>query len=340
MASPTWSNCIKSRMQCLQTANDFLGNIEGAHRVHGWSVPLRVTNTTIGPMATLSSIGEPNPYVHDAVSMSLARLGFWELREPIAELAAAARLSSKRLRALQDGGGDVLDVGAQIGFYSLAFAAAGFRVLSIEPMTQNVLALEASRCLNPALSDRITVLPIAVVGPAQLSRASCAVLSPFHANDHGDGVVECTNKSGSSCDRRHNGQTIKANFTYFFHYRRFCLQLIKPLQTLDSLLLDGPMLNKPTSLKVVKIDTSGTECDVLDGARRSLAGALRPALMLVNVGSGAKSREACVRRFATSNGFAMHPLPTVRSDVRSGARMTDNTHVVLVDDPLSYAEAR
>ena len=29
---------------------------------------------------------------------------------------------------------------------------------------------------------------------------------------------------------------------------------------------------------------------MLDGARRSLAGALRPALMLVNVGSGAKSR--------------------------------------------------
>ena len=103
---------------CLQQANDFLGNLEGAHRVHGWSVPLRVTNTTIGPMAMLSSIGEPNPYVHDAVSMSLARLGFWELREPIAELAAAARLSSKRLRALQDGADGEAEIDALVSLFS------------------------------------------------------------------------------------------------------------------------------------------------------------------------------------------------------------------------------
>lgn len=108
---------------CLAAANAELGNIEGAHRVHGWPVPLRVVNTTSAfPMAALSDIGEP-PYVFDAVSTQLHDVGTWEIRSP-EDLAAAAgvALPSPRSR------GVFLDVGAQLGYFSLMFASHGFRV--------------------------------------------------------------------------------------------------------------------------------------------------------------------------------------------------------------------
>ena len=34
--------------RCLQPANDFLGNLEGAHRVHGWPIPLKAANVCAG----------------------------------------------------------------------------------------------------------------------------------------------------------------------------------------------------------------------------------------------------------------------------------------------------
>ena len=75
---------------CIDRANEQLGNIEGAHRVHGWSVPLQVVNTTLGfSMAVLNSIGEPKPYVHDLVSRALARSGVWEFAD-VAEIARGA----------------------------------------------------------------------------------------------------------------------------------------------------------------------------------------------------------------------------------------------------------
>ena len=101
---------------CTQTGNDLLGNLEGAHRVHGWPEPLRVVdNVTIAPhrlvrMATLTAIGQPRPYVHDAVSESLAHLGFWELRDPVSEILAAAKVELSAIHT----GSHFLDVGAQV----------------------------------------------------------------------------------------------------------------------------------------------------------------------------------------------------------------------------------
>ena len=208
--------------RCLATAHDALTNIEGAHRVHGWNTPLRVANLSVVvrqpapsrltvPMVVFNAIGEPTPYVHDVVSAAVASTGYWEVAD-LHTLATAAGLSSLPPPSR----GVVLDIGAGVGTYSIAFASLGYRVVAIEPMTQNTLALAATACLNTSGSgDRIRVLRSAVVGPAHASstRTTCAVLSAWKADDFGNGQLECSNKSGAhGCDRRHNGMLIRANF--------------------------------------------------------------------------------------------------------------------------------
>ena len=191
---------------------------------------MRVVNVSVQPgrvlrMAVFNSIGEP-AYVHDVVSSTLAKEGIWESADPTS-LATAAGLEALPGSAEP---GLFLDVGAGVGFHALAFASIGYRVLAIEPMTQNVLALAATSCLNAdALRGNerrgtIRVSQTAAVGPSHArGRGTCAVLSPFRANDFANGQLECTNRSGAApCSRKHNGATIHSNFTYFFHHRRAC----------------------------------------------------------------------------------------------------------------------
>ena len=215
---------------CLDEPNALLGNIEGAHRVHGWPTPLRILNASLSdgavfPIAALNDIGDPNPYVRDVLSNAIADTGFWEVHHPDELLRFSTSPFStsggKQTLATAPTPRTMLDIGAQIGFYSLSFARLGYRVVAIEPMHQNVLALQASCCLNPDFGRRITVIQTAAVSQSHQHGRSCAVYSPFKANDVGNGKLECVNKSGAmQCSRRHNGMTVPANFTYFFVRRR------------------------------------------------------------------------------------------------------------------------
>ena len=181
-------------------------------------------------------------------------------------------------------------------------------------MTQNILALETSLCLNNRLRDRVSVIQTAMVNPLQQRGGSCAVFSPFRPdNDVGNGKLECVNKTRSQCSRKHNGAVLHANFTYFFHYRRFCQQVTPPLLTLDDLLL-GASGHAYGAIDITKIDTAGSECDVFAGGARALfASRLRPTLIVVNIGSSRS--EACTTALAAHHGYAVHPLA-----VRSGAK--------------------
>lgn len=309
------------RDTCLNAPNSNLGNIEGAHRVHGWTVPLRVVNTSIGlRMAILNPIGEPTPYVQDLQSNMLRDTGaLGGTADPLDAIALAAGVSLSTFSGA-DEQPVFLDIGAQLGYYSLAFAARGFRVLAIEPMTQNVLAFKASLCMNaPSISALVTLFQAAAISPKQ-RHGSCAVYSPFRpANDFGNGKMECVNRSGASqCSRRHNGETIRSNFTYFFHYRRFCQQ-ISPLSTLDDLLPPTTLgwsaheLNAASArIVVIKLDVHGAECEVLQGATRTIFHRLRPTLMLVNVRSARSDQ--CARALAAEHRYSVRQITLADAD--------------------------
>merc|ERR1719321_2101435 len=87
----------------------------------------------------------------DLVSNFVAREGYWEIRDP-QEMAA-------RSGAFLPTGGTLLDIGANLGYYTLLFASKGYKVIAVEPMTHNRVALETSLCINPGLKGLVTIVP-------------------------------------------------------------------------------------------------------------------------------------------------------------------------------------
>ena len=103
---------------------------------------------------------------NDIVSGLISNSSFWE-----DALAAAmlARLDAARTEALAAGRRTpvFLDIGANVGSYSLAAAAHGHRVLAFEPLTLNAIALRRSLCRNAHLAPLLTLHEKALAGVAR-----------------------------------------------------------------------------------------------------------------------------------------------------------------------------
>ena len=147
------------------------------------------------------------------------------------------------LRALADTPrGLVVDVGANLGYFSLMAAALGHDVIAFEPMGRNMAKLQASVAANPHFDARITLYQNAVS-----SQSSGAVsLQPTHPTNQGNGRMR-------AADSRRG--------VYGVDY----VDLLR----LDDILLtaDGAVVS---DVILMKIDVEGMEAGVLDGARRLL----------------------------------------------------------------------
>lgn len=152
--------------------------------------------------------------------------------------------AARHLRALIPPGAYVMDVGANIGFYTDYFARwvhCGGRVLALEPEARNLRRLRSR--LREAIADgRVEVLPVAVsdhVGSGSLR------INPFHPGDHvltvasGKGAVEVET------------------------------------QTIDALM----EARSWPSLALVKLDIQGAELHALRGARETIR-RCRPAWLI------------------------------------------------------------
>ena len=93
-----------------------------------------------------------------------------QLRHPtqLLELASAAAVLPRP--------STFLDIGANLGYYTLLFAQYGHDVLAVEPMAYNRNALAASLCLNPTLASRITLVAAALVRRLQAASPGVARL--------------------------------------------------------------------------------------------------------------------------------------------------------------------
>ena len=99
----------------------------------------------------------------DMISSSVAKSGQWEaglVSAILARLNAAAAAASAALQRSPV----FLDIGANIGTYTLAVAAAGHRVIAIEPLASNTVALRRSLCRNAELVQRVLLLDKALGG--------------------------------------------------------------------------------------------------------------------------------------------------------------------------------
>lgn len=117
----------------------------------------------------------------DEISASVRRAGQWEaglLHEILARLRAAA--------AAADAAGQrppvLLDIGANLGTFALAVAAAGHRVIAFEALAANAVALRRSLCRNPALGDRVLLFDRALGASAE---HDCVFVSTPHNKARG-----------------------------------------------------------------------------------------------------------------------------------------------------------
>jgi len=179
----------------------------------------------------------------DWVSQNICTKGFWDDDTDPAS----------RNLALFGQPGHMLDIGGNIGYFSLIMAHAGWNVTTFEPMAPNLAMLNASLCLNPQLAARVKVVPTGL-GPKP---QDCKMVSP--SNNLGDGHVQCGDDlaSGFSADPSSPAYIGKFNVVQIGQFK---------IQRLDQLLLQHAV----TKVDLVKIDVEGYESQVLASAPKFL----------------------------------------------------------------------
>lgn len=216
----------------------------------------------------------------DLVSNFVADHGFWEVRKP-QDMAGSSGYNIPHT-------GTLLDIGANLGYYSLLFASKGYKVIAVEPMTRNRLALETSLCMNPHLKSLVTIVPAALVAPEHVHSTRCVIRAPdmdIHVHrfikNVGNGVLTCgkTSEIQPCADGELNCEE-------------------PPVKSLDMVLAEL----QPKSIDVVKMDVEDFECHVFRGGQ-SLLEKYQPALLQVETESEAVLK--CTEEEAIKHGYRL-----------------------------------
>eukprot|EP00941_MAST-03F_sp_MAST-3F-sp1_P002634 g2634.t1 len=146
-----------------------------------------------------------------------------------------------------------VDVGANLGWFTLLAASQGHRVIAIEPMKYNLELLYASVALNEFDKELVQILPFAV-GENSAEKSEKFCMRPAYA-----GLPEIN---------QYNGQLQKVTE----ENRDKCTDIVHTV-TLDSLL--SPWLD----IHVLKLDVEGFEAVVLRGAHNLLSSAKPPCFI-------------------------------------------------------------
>jgi len=174
-------------------------------------------------------------YKGDFISSEIMEKQFWEIRKP-QELADMADGTIPKT-------GTFLDIGGNIGWYSLMFAAHGYSTVTIEPLPKNLDAIRASICLNPGFSELMQLFPVALSDPTNpdIANHPCRVIGDGWESNWDNGRLQC-------------GPNLKCGPPGSMPP---CI-MVKPT-TLDAVLKEAAV----TSLAAVKMDIEGQECNVM-----------------------------------------------------------------------------
>ncbi|KAL3136086.1 hypothetical protein ABBQ32_007109 [Trebouxia sp. C0010 RCD-2024] len=185
---------------------------------------------------------------HDIVSNSILTHGSWEEGTSVTVLETLEAACNK-LGVLKE---DVvfLDIGANIGWYSLLVAAAGYSAIAFEPMQANEQLFRRSICSNPDFQQRLTFYNDML---SDVPHSNCTLFSD--EQNLGDGIV--------SCDQ---------NLHFPINYSAQETDI--DVTTLDVVLAD---LHRP--ILMIKMDVEGHEGHVLQGATNTILQAQVPYLM-------------------------------------------------------------
>ena len=231
---------------------------------------------------------------NDWVSDMIAWHGVWEMNGPSAFLNGLVHMG-KDVR-LPRPGGTFLDIGANVGYYTLMFADRGDSVIAIEPLARNRAAIEATLCLNPDLVSRVRLVATAL-GTTTESGWQC-VMRPQVRRNLGNGVLECGRNYTCNSPEPPSEDTLTqrtGKSITLAQWRQLPCDDVS-LQTLDAVLA----AIKPPNIKIVKMDIEGRECSALKGGQ-TLFTTYRPSLVFAEWKE--PQVEACMRKLATRHGY-------------------------------------
>jgi FkbM family methyltransferase len=201
----------------------------------------------------------------DFLTETIKNTGVWE----ILNIQGVAELGDTTLPTRP--GTVFWDIGANVGYYSFLFAAAGYTVVAVEPESQNAELFRTSLCLNPNLASRMTLLQTAVSSPEIVNdftssrknnNKKCRVVATTKAKRmkqylHLIPRLVCDDdNSGKRCRRAPD--TICQDFT---------------VTTLDS------MMKSYTPPHVLKLDVEGHELAVFKGGAKLLSLSSSPSII-------------------------------------------------------------
>eukprot|EP00316_Scyphosphaera_apsteinii_P005513 CAMPEP_0119314190 /NCGR_PEP_ID=MMETSP1333-20130426/32017_1 /TAXON_ID=418940 /ORGANISM="Scyphosphaera apsteinii, Strain RCC1455" /LENGTH=269 /DNA_ID=CAMNT_0007319253 /DNA_START=346 /DNA_END=1155 /DNA_ORIENTATION=+ len=157
--------------------------------------------------------------------------------------------------------GIMLDIGANVGWYSLMFAVSGWRVYAVEASPMNVALLNASLCHN-SLDSEVTILNYALQSAEPNTSTECHMVST--PENVGNMQLCCGNDFPHHCSITNS--RVHPNWSGKFLDRGGGVQL----RTLDEALeRQGRM---PIRVNAVKMDIEGYECEALRGGLKALFG--------------------------------------------------------------------
>lgn len=211
---------------------------------------------------------------NDIVSKSFAQDGFWEIKDP-SDMVPVNMRKQLTLPAK----GTLLDIGANIGDYTMLFASKGYNVIAVEPMTRNRAAMQATLCLNPQFKDRVTIVAAALVAPDEVAGKKCVIRSTNYGINIGNGFLTCGAEAEvKGCEAADKN----------------CENV--PVKTLDSTLAEL----KVEAIDVMKMDVENYECNVLAGGQ-SLFAKYHPKLAQVETMWGKTGQ--CVAETASTFSY-------------------------------------
>jgi len=194
-------------------------------------------------------------YVHNAehcayISKEILQCGFWEA-------VKTSRVLNLMERARRDPSRDpvFVDVGANIGWYTLAAAAQGYRTVAIEPAKYNTELLRASLSLN-GLDAYVELYPVAVSDEPK--DVGCLRIAPYGRPSSNRGNFQMTSDSCLDSDA-------------------------VPVTTLDHMFsFDADDADHSNAdVQVMKLDIEGFEAKALRGARAMLRSTRPPCFVIL-----------------------------------------------------------
>jgi FkbM family methyltransferase len=219
----------------------------------GCVLPLGTTRIVVrSGMSTFALV----VYDDDFLSNQIAKRGYWEI-EDVDDMAALT--PSLRLPPPVTAAGKTTtfyDIGANVGYYSFLFAAAGYTVIAFEPETRNAALFRASLCLNqqqqgtpPSISSRITLFEMAVSNEEEAAAGKCQLIgrSNQRTRKYLQSIPQLVCTTNTKCQRDDN---------------TIC-QTSVPVTTLDRFVTEHEKDVSPPD--IVKIDVEGHERQVLEG---------------------------------------------------------------------------